>query len=104
MHKPELNGAQRQPGRAALVGLTGSEERLIVDLLTAQRVAAFGQVDANLMGSASLQATLDQGIVAQPLYGTNVSHRPFADIWQVGAAATSVAPIADQVALDRLRL
>jgi len=103
MLESQFDRTQGESRRAVGFGPAGSEQGLIVYFLSAQGVAVFGQMNANLMSSARLQSTFNEGIIPDLFNGVDVRHGALANLGQGGASAPAVAAIADQAAFDPLR-
>ena len=67
-------------------------------------MARLGQVNANLVRPPGLQPALQQRVAVEEFQRADVGHRPLADAGQRRAAAAFVAPVADEVRDERLRL
>ena len=63
-----------------------------------------GQVNANLVRPPGLQPALQQGVAFEEFQRADVGHRPLADAGKRRAPAALVAPVADELRDERLRL
>jgi hypothetical protein len=79
-------------------------DRAVIDALAANRGTLLAQVNANLMGSARLQAALHQGVIAEILEDLYVRDRSLTLPGFVRTAAPAVATVIDQVGFDSSRL
>lgn len=104
MFEAEFGGVERDARCAATVGDRFREERLVVDFFAADRMAEFGEMNADLMGTAGFESALKKRVTIEKLDWLDVSDRSLADVGQVGAATTAVATIADQARFDSLFL
>src|SRR5262249_13079100 len=102
MRKPELRGMQRQPRRAAAIGLRRAAGLSIIDSLAAHRMAEFGKMNPNLMCAAGLQAARKKRIPRQVLFDIYMSKCLFAQARYCGPAGAALGAIADQEAGDTL--
>ena len=103
MLEAEFGGVQHEPWGEAGVGDDFAGRQLAVDLVAANRVARFAQVDADLVRPPRFQPALQERVAGQRLDRRNVRHGPLALAGERRTPPPAVATVFDEDRRDRLR-
>ncbi len=104
MLEAQLRRVQEQTRTAAQVGDGIAAGGTVIDLFGADGMSRLGEVDADLVGAACLQAAGKQGVAGQSLDHLDMSDCLLADSGEGVTAAPAVAPVASEEGFDRLGL
>src|SRR5262245_61688284 len=97
MLKAEFGGVQCQPGGATFIGDRLTWKRSTVDLVTAQRMSGFRQVNADLVRPPGFQPAFDDGVALQSLDWLDVGNGPLAEFAVLCTTAPPVSPVGDEI-------
>jgi hypothetical protein len=75
VNEGEGGGVEGLAGSATGFGLRRLADFMRVDFFSAETVADFGQVDADLMCAARFKAAFEDGVVAEVIEGADVGNR-----------------------------
>src|SRR6187431_3117799 len=93
MFETKLGRVQGKSRRSAPVLEHFSIGLFHIHLVAADRMPAFRQVDADLMGAAGLEPAGEDRVPRQSLGDFDVGDRLLPDLGQLGAASTTIPPV-----------
>jgi hypothetical protein len=107
VHESKLGRMKYLSRRSAGIVFGRLTESMGIELLAAQAMADFGQVNANLVRATSFQSAFDNGVIAEVLHRPHVCDSLLGALGSLAlwrAAAEAIAAVANEPGVDGLRL